>query len=152
MGAHVKDMAMYNSFVPQIEDFTQIWNYKQSRTGGESVRALIERGYGKEANDYIKNLLNDLNGGVICPRGEGLFSSFLSLMKKSAVFASLSVSIQQVSSLPRAFAVIEPQYFVNSDKLNYKELMKWAPVAVIKQWGYFDTHMGRSVTDLLIEP
>lgn len=150
---HVNDMAMYNSFVPQIEDFTQIWNYKQKAgTGGESVRALIERGYGKEANEYIKNLLNDLNGGVIRPRGEGLFSSFLSLMKKSAVFASLSVSIQQVSSLPRAFAVIEPRYFVNSDKLSYKELKKWAPIAVIKQWGYFDTHMGRSVTDLLIEP
>ena len=33
------------------------------------MRALIERGYGKEANDYIKNLLNDLNGGVIRPRG-----------------------------------------------------------------------------------
>ena len=120
----------------------------------ESVRGLIEKAFGKEANKYIEGLLQDLNGGVKPPRGEGLYNQLLSLFKKSAVYASLSVAIQQPSSIARAFAVVDPKYFAKTifQQRDYEELKKYSAQAVLKEWGFFDTHLGRDITDLLIQP
>ena len=157
---HVNDMAMYNSFVLPIEDFTRVWNYKQTTPKGinapapESVKTTLQNAYGRNANDYIKKLMNDINGGIKPDSSTGLTNKLISLMKRSAVMANLSVAIQQPTTLIRAFAVVDPKYFVKSafTKKSYKELMQYSPQAVLKKYGYFDTNMGRNITDILVEP
>ena len=77
----------------------------------------------------------------------------ISLFKKGAVFASASVAIQQPSAIARAMAVIPAKHFVATtvSKRDYAQLKKYAPVAIVKEMGYFDTGMGKTATDWINE-
>jgi hypothetical protein len=95
--------------------------------------------------------MTDLNGGARSDYYTGFFGKPLALFKKSATFLSLSVIIQQPSSIARAFAYIDPKYFAtNPETKNYKSewevLKKYAPVAIIKEMGSFDVGIGRQST------
>jgi len=154
---HLIDMSMYNSLVLPIEDFHRVWNYKKkSPDTGEmlSVKASIQNAYGSRANDYIKNLLNDINGGIKTSTGGELSNLLMSKMKIDAVMGNMSVAIQQSSSLARAFVIIGPKYFAKTiiTKRNYEELLKYSPQAVLKQYGYFDVNMGRNLSDVIMQP
>lgn len=156
---HVNDMAMYHAFVLPLEDFNRVWNYKtptSSNLPTESVKMAIQNAYGDQANKYISQMLTDLNGGARSGTGAGIINKMTSLFKKGAVFASASVVIQQPSAIARAWAYIEPKYFAKTiasawnpkkHKSNWEEVKKYAPIAIIKEMGYFDTNMGRQTTD-----
>ena len=153
---HVNEMSMYHAFVLPLEDFMRVYNYSSTAGGYDSVQQYIKNAYGAEANLYIEKLMDDLNGGARVDSTAGIINKGLALFKKSAVFASASVVIQQPSAIARAFAYINPKYFAKSvpsamnlvkHKELWKEVKKYAPVAVIKEMGYFDTGMGRSTVE-----
>ena len=156
---HVNEMAMYHAFVLPLEDFSRVFNYRTGPTSeakATSVRAALESTYGKGVTAYINNLLSDLNGGVRNQGGTELPNKMVSLTKKGAVLASMSVAIQQPSAIVRASAYISPKYFAKAafkgfDFIHHKnaweECKKYAPVAIIKEMGYFDTGMGKSSAD-----
>ena len=155
---HVNEMSMYHSFVLPLEDFNRVFNYKTPTSEtlqSESVKTQLQNAYGTQPADYIKQLLTDLNGGAVSDPREHTAKRLLAKFKKASVFASLSVVIQQPSAIGRAFAEIDPKYFVGRrlDKKSHKylwaQLKKYAPVATIKEMGYFDTNMGRSATDFI---
>ena len=150
---HCNEMSMYHAFTLPLEDFNRVWQYK-ARGGGEdvSVRTTLANTCGDAANTYIKDLLVELNGGVRV-KDAGVLDKLTGLAKKGAVFASASVTIQQPSAICRAMAYISPKYFLKTAKkqLNFRkhaetweECKKYAPIAGIKEMGYFDTGMGRS--------
>ena len=154
--SHVNDMSMYHAFVLPLEDFMRVYNYSSTAGGYDSVQQYIKNAYGSQANQYIEKLMDDLNGGARVDPSAGIINKGLSLFKKASTFASASVVIQQPSSIARAFAYINPKYFATSagSALNLKkhkevwaEVRKYAPVAVIKEMGYFDTGMGRSTVE-----
>lgn len=153
---HLTDMSMYNAFVLPITDFERVWNYRVKDKDGKisSVKSAIQREYGKRANDYIKNLLNDINGGIKAPVGGELSNILLAKMKADAVMGNLSVAIQQPSAIARALVIIDPKYFVKTtfSKRDYNELKKYSPQAILKEYGYFDVNMGRNLTDLITQP
>lgn len=153
---HLTDMSMYNAFVLPITDFERVWNYRVKDKDGKisSVKSAIQREYGKRANDYIKNLLNDINGGIKAPVGGELSNILLAKMKADAVMGNLSVAIQQPSAIARALVIIDPKYFVKAtfSKRDYNELKKYSPQAILKEYGYFDVNMGRNLTDLITQP
>ena len=153
---HVNDMSMYHAFVLPLEDFMRVYNYSSTAGGYDSVQQYIKNAYGSQAIQYIERLMVDLNGGARVDSTAGFINKGLSLFKKASVFASASVVIQQPSAIARAFAYINPKYFATStlSALNFAkhkkvwaEIKKYAPVAVIKEMGYFDTGMGRSTVD-----
>ena len=149
---HVNDMSMYHAFVLPLEDLMRVYNYSSTAGGYDSVQQYIKNAYGAQANTYIENLMNDLNGGARTDPATDLIGKGMSLFKKSAVFASASVVIQQPSAIARALAYIDPKYFVDKPeatkhKETWAEVKKYAPVAIIKEMGYFDTNMGRSTVD-----
>ena len=153
---HVNDMSMYHAFVLPLEDFMRVYNYSSTAGGYDSVQQYIKNAYGSEANQYIERLMDDLNGGARVDSTADIMSKGLALFKKASVFASASVVIQQPSAIARALAYINPKYFVTSTpsamnlakhKAMWAELKKYAPVAVIKEMGYFDTGVGRSTVD-----
>ena len=155
--SHVDEMASYNAFALPLENFDRVYNYHSSN-GDEfnSIRTLVENSYGKKATGYISDLLEDLNGGVIREPGSDIVDKLTSLFKKNAVFASASVAVQQPSAIGRALSIIHPKYFLitNETKGSYKkgayeEVKKYAPVAIIKEMGYFDTNMAQSTVDYL---
>lgn len=154
---HVNDMAMYHSFVLPLEDFNRIFNYKtptSENMNTESVKMFMQNAYGTQSVQYIKDLITDLNGGVRSDPRESTGKKLISKFKKSAVMASWSVVVQQPSAVARALAVIDAKYFDFNPKLIqhkklWNEVKKYAPVAIIKEMGRFDTDMGRSTVDYI---
>lgn len=150
---HVNDMAMYHAFVLPMEDFERVFNYKTPTSDTmptESVKGYLQDAYGVHPEQYIKQLMTDLNGGARIDPTAGIINKGIALFKKSAVFASLSVVIQQPSAIARAMAYIDAKYFVGKPGLkDWDEVKKYAPVAIIKEMGYFDTNMGKSTVDFI---
>lgn len=153
---HVDQMSRYHAFTLPLEDFYRVYNYRTStdeERATESITAAIEDVNGKGATQYIDQLLRDLNGGTRADTTTGVVNKGLSLFKKGAVMGSLSVVIQQPSAIARALSYIELKYFVGpkvkfSDKA-WDEVKKYAPVAIIKEMGGYDTHVGQSTKDYI---
>lgn len=154
---HVEKMSDYNAFVLPIEDMTRLMNYKGE---GDGVKATMNRAYGKQTTDYIMHFLRRLNGNSRNEMGESWLGGFMGRAKGAAVTFNLSVAIQQAGSAPRAMAMIAPRHFMSGlakafahGKVDnhraigaaYAELEKYAPIAVEKGWGYFDTNMSRGM-------
>ena len=156
---HVNEMSMYHAFVLPMEDFYRVYNYKTPTSetmATESVEMFIQNAYGKGATQYIDQLLKDLNGGARNDPRADIPNKLVGMFKKGAVFASMSVVVQQPSAIARAAALLDTKYFIGP-KVNHKshkalwdEVKQYAPVAVIKEMGYFDTNMGKSTQDFIL--
>ena len=151
---HVNDMSMYHAFVLPLEDFMRVYNYSSTAGGYDSVQQAIKNAYGIGANQYIETLMNDLNGGARVDPTAGIMNKMIGLSKKAAVLASASVVVQQPSAIFRAMALVDAKYFVGKPsatrhKNTWAEVKKYAPVAIIKEMGYFDTGMGQSTVEWL---
>lgn len=155
---HVYEMATYHGFTLPLEDFTRIFNYATSASdienGASSVKAMLTNAFGSEAPvQQIELLLKDVNGSARSDPTTELMNKGLAFMKKYAVAGSLSVSIQQPSAIARATAYIDPKYFVGEKitaekhKELWEHMKKYAPVAAIKEIGYFDQGLGRSARE-----
>lgn len=158
-GGHVDEMSMYHAFVLPMEDFSKVFNFNTPTSDDapkKSVQAALKNAYGDASIAYIKSLLTDLNGGARSDPTLGFVNSIISKFKKAKVFLSWSVIVQQPSAIGRAFALINPKYFKPNLEQKHKdawaELKKYAPVAVIKEMGYFDTNVGQSTVDYLAAP
>ena len=157
--SHVNEMCLYHSMVLPMEDFRRVYNYASPNMEGQesaSVNSFIENAYGDAATGYFDQLYKELNGGAIIDPRENLSKKMIGRFKKAAVMLSNSVWIQQFSAIGRAYALIDPKYFVGAkvDKKRHKflwdEMKKYAPVVIIKEMGGFDTHTGGSATDFLL--
>ena len=155
---HVNQMATYASFTVPMETMNRLYNFKSSVTEDETPRSVkmeFKRAYGQSAEEYIRDLMRDIAGGVRPDERSGqLVNKLISLHKKNAVVASASVAIQQPSAIMRAMALVNPRYFVGAPKNpmeSWKELTKYSGAARVKDMGRFDTGMGRSAVEWLTE-
>lgn len=154
---HIERMSAYNALVVPLENMGKVWNFKTVTSDSEigaSVASQFETAFGKEYRDYFVQFVKDVNGNVMSDSREEVYNSFLRKFKKSAVFASASVTIQQPSAICRAFAEVNPIYFAAStfdSRKSYDECMKYAPIAQLKEIGGFDTSSGRNMVDFLLE-
>ena len=155
---HVNDMSMYHAFTLPLEDFNRVFNYNSPKRDGVesvSVKGTIQDAYSPAAVSYVKQLITDLNGGARTDSTTGVINKLTGMFKKGAVFASLSVVVQQPSAIARAAALVDTKYFIGPkvDQKRHKylwaEVKKYAPVAIIKEMGYFDTNMGKSTQDFI---
>lgn len=158
--SHVNEMSMYHSMVLPMEDFRRVYNYSSPAMEGQApvgVNSVIENAYGPEATAYFDQLYKELNGGAITDPRETAFKERIGKFKKAAVMLSTSVVVQQFSAIGRAYALVDPKYFIGArvDKKRHKalwaELKQYAPVAIIKEMGGFDTGMGAGATDYLLK-
>lgn len=166
VGNHVNTMATYHAFVLPVEDLTRVWNYTpvnikrdadgkaildengmpvadtEGEAGYNSLKAEITKKYGKEANDYILQLLRDLNGGARRESAASILDKGLTAFKRSATMLSLSTIVQQPTSIIRAMAYVDAKHFTGASFVPWDTVKKYAPVAAIKEMGGFDTGTG----------
>lgn len=155
---HCVDMAEYYALSLPLEDFNRVYNYKAVTDGGNeiTVKEALKNIYGKKAQDYIDKLMEDINGGVTVRNTEGFSDNMIAKFKKSKVVLSLTVTSKQAASLPRAFALIDPKYLLKQNRgqsfdAAWNELKKYAPVAIIKEIGSFDTNLRTRTGDWIKE-
>lgn len=147
---HIHKMATYAAMVQPIENMKRLLNHKVMENDGtvNTIRALIGQKYGQASQDYMAQLLKDLNGAAMGDeRATDLVNSWLNAFKRGAVMASASVVLQQPTAMARAMAYISPKYFAQNPfyrpgKGTWDEMMKYAGTAVIKDMGKFDVGMG----------
>lgn len=158
---HTAKMALYSSMVLPIENMNRVLNFTSylseadSSAYSRSVRTVLEENFGKSAAKYFEQFVVDLNGGISGAKG-GFWLQFVSKMKKTAVAASLSVIVQQPTAIIRAFALINPKYFAGfktqkeiAGSTRYEEIKRWAPIAIVKEIGGFDTGSGRAASEYI---
>lgn len=159
---HIQQMLMYANFAPTIEALNKVLNAQFEFEDGEKmrIRQMFENKYGKNAKDYLQDYIKALNGGVNPDRQEAFWGKLTSMFKKTAVVGSLSVAAKQPMSIIRAAAMINPRYLAAAAAKNlttmhgqksFDEARKYAGTAVIKDIGKFDTGVGMSNVDWLLE-
>ena len=147
---HIESMCNFNAMTMPLETLNKVLNYQTEAIKGvktgQSVKQAIENKFGTGAAECMQNLINDLNTGVRGDQRDRFSNKMISLYKKNAVLANLSVIIQQPFAIIRAIADINVKYFAKAykyrSKNNYEECKQYAPVAIIKQMGRFDTGVG----------
>lgn len=158
-GEHVSEMSMYHAFTLPLEDFYRVYNYQTASSEDANKKGVIpalSNAYGEGMTQAINRLLSDLNGGARSDSLEVGAKKLISLHKKAKTMASLSVIVQQPSSIIRAQAMVDPKYFVGQKvskgghKAKWEEIKTYAPVAIIKEMGHFDVGMGRSSADWIV--
>ena len=156
---HIHKMAAYAAMVEPIENMKRLLNHKMLETDGTSntIRALIGQKYGQASEDYMTQLLKDLNGATMGDkRASGLTDKMIGAFKRGAVMASASVVLQQPTAMTRAMAMISPKYFTNNPfyrpgKGTWNEMLEHSGTAVIKDMGKFDVGMGLTATQYILD-
>ena len=157
---HVDEMSLYHSFVLPLDDFNRILNYHDAFVEGEQAASVVEaitNAFGKGAVNYIDQLIKDVNGGIKGGSTVSFANSLMNKAKKGQTMASLSVAIQQPSSIIRAMSEVDSKYFIGpkvTEKTHdrtWNEIKKHAPVAIIKEMGGYDTNVGKSTVDYLTD-
>ena len=154
--AHINQMSQYNSFVPILEDFDRIYQYREydpkKQKYHRSVKELIEQKHGRWAADYIETLLKNVNGnyGSEVADIQG-FEKLLRNWKAAKIGLSIRVLAQQPTAVVRAFNEIDPKYFVGTPKRgSHKRMWEICPIAEWKHWGYSQTDIHRSMRDTMM--
>ena len=149
--SHCSDMGLYNGLARPLEDFNRVYNYKFKDEAGnhKTLKNALRQAFGDKVNAYIQQLQSDINGAQRRDSGAKFVNKMIGMAKRNAVFGSMSVAIQQPSAVGRAMMYIDPKYFVKTtfSKRDYNELKKYAPVAIVKEMGYFDTGVGMQATE-----
>ena len=163
---HVNQMGLYHGLTLPMEDMDRVLNFgktiQKDENGNDtevfeqdSVCTTMQNIFGQHPENYIRELMKQLNGGVRSDDTEQLSTRMLGRFKKAAVAASLSVWIQQWTSMFRAMAYIDPRFFAQGPQLGkqrqaqVEDMKAHCPVAIIKEMGGFDTGMGASVHDFI---
>ena len=154
---HVSEMAIYHALTLPLEDFRRVYEYHGAYETDENglkpasgVRVAIENAWGKHVTDAIETFYRDVCGGVRVADAS-VENKLLGLAKKGAVLANLSVAIQQPSAIGRATALVPEKYLIKSTamKRDYEKVKKYAPVAVLKEMGYFNISLSRTLESYL---
>lgn len=152
---HVTDMATYSAWLAPMENLQRVFNFKFRDEKGNltgTVKGLIHRIYGQNGEAYWKKLTEDLNNGV---KGvnDNPFQALIGNYKASAIGANIRVFIQQPTSILRALDSISPADFMagltKANPNTWKKVKEYAPIAVWKDWGYFDADTGRQMKSIL---
>lgn len=152
---HVTDMATYSAWLGAMENLQRVFNFKYRNADGNvtgTVKGIIHRIFGSNGQAYWKKLTEDLNNGVH-GSNDNPFQPFIGNYKASAIGANIRVFIQQPTSILRALDTISPGDFaaglVKANPGTWRKVKKYAPIAVWKDWGYFDADTGRQMKSVL---
>lgn len=156
---HIHKMATYAALVEPIENMKRLLNYKMVDKDGttNTIRALIGKKYGQASQDYMTQLLKDLNGAAQGDeRATKGVNWLISAFKRGAVMASASVVLQQPTAIVRAMADIPVKYFGQNPfyrpgKGTWDEMMKYSGTAIIKDMGKFDVGMGLTASQYIAD-
>ncbi len=157
---HINQMITYNALAVAQNNLNKVYNYKEifrDEEGeiistGDSVKQMMKGTHGDKSTQYMDKFISSLNGGIRADSVAAGLDKMISKFKKGAVYASLSVAIQQPSALCRAMALVDPKYFAQTTfgKRDWDECKKYCGVAIVKEMGGYDTGTGQGMLEYLV--
>lgn len=160
--AHSADMAKYNALALPILDTLKWYNFIEKATDRNgkvttrSVQKSLEIAFGSDPKKYFQNFMKDLNGVHEGGRSGSAVGKLIRNYKTAAVGANLRVGVLQITSMPRAAAVINPRYLIEGMvKINRHgtRMSRLARENVgIAQWkslGFYDTNIGLGLREMI---
>lgn len=157
---YVGNVALYNAFALPVLDVARFLGYSERGEDGKtlwSVADKLTQAYGKGERgksvmqNYIENLLDDINGQQYATNSESLGLSFVRMRNRVAVAANLRVTLQQPFSIVRAADVISPKFF-RPFKFGetLREMREHAPIALWKNQNSADADIKMPLRDELV--
>lgn len=154
---HISDMATYGAYLPAMTDLQRVYNYQFfRRDGGEgavrdgSVKDVFTQVFGAGGNAYMSKLLQDINRSS---RSENMspLSALTGNYKAAAIAFNLRVVLQQPTAILRALSELDAKYLTAGmvRRGDWEKVKRYAPIAVWKDWGYFDINTGRQMKNVL---
>lgn len=154
---HASDMAAYAAFTLPLEDITKVINgTSKSEDGSTRVRDVL----GSKLYGEMMKFLTEVNGGIRSD-GDLAYMRLFSAVKAARTGLNLAVAIQQPCAVMRAFAEINPKYFIGvkaktmseaQQRKSLAEMTQYASTWVVKQLGGVDINtkqsIGKTITDL----
>ena len=149
---HMSEMALYNAWALPVIDLIKWFNYRETqdvenKISEVSVKEALRQAYGKNADEYIRRLLESINSQNSGGLSESIAFKNLRIVNRVAVSANLRVAIQQPFSITRAMELISPKYvkpLVGDEKNNaYNEMVANSSFGKWKSMGYYDVDVSR---------
>ncbi|HIU79192.1 MAG TPA: hypothetical protein IAB09_07230, partial [Candidatus Avilachnospira avicola] len=178
----VDHMGSYRAFLVPLSDMQKWLNYRRinydsdlyedSDRGGEkkpfdpeaeliptydgSVKQSIENVYGKEAVEYVRKFLQDINGSTTSD--PYFMNRIISNFKGAAMGMNIRTAIQQPTAYLRAINEIDAKHLLRAFKdmnpigssRRAEQLKEHSPIAQWKDWGFYETDIGRSMRSILM--
>lgn len=151
---HAVDMATYASHLGAMEDLNRVRNFTFRNAEGERIGTMgdiIQRVTGQGGGAYLNKLLQDVSAGTAKSSVTGL-GKLTANYKAASVGANIRVALQQPTSYLRAAAVIDAKYLADPrvfKKGGWAKALKYAPIAVWKDWGNFEINQGRQLQNIM---
>lgn len=159
--SHMSDMAQYHSFALPVLDMLRWINYKESTTNADgqrverTVKGAMDTAFGKAAQEYVRNLLRDINGNQTANNQSTKFAKqMLGRYNRAAVGANLRVAMLQPTAIARAQLVESGLRMARGmTAFHYRrgrdEMLKWSGIAKWKDLGFFEVNVSRNLTSLI---
>lgn len=179
----VDHMGSYRAFLVPLSDMQKWLNYRrisyeeaglytdQDKGGTEmpfdpnaeltpvykgSVKQSIENAYGKKAVEYVRKLLQDINGATTSD--PYFLNRIISSFKGAAMGMNIRTAIQQPTAYLRAINEIDAKYILKGLKdmnpigssQRADKVKKYSAIAQWKDWGFYETDIGRSMRSILM--
>ena len=151
---HAVDMATYASHLGVMEDVNRVRNFTFRNAEGERIGTMgdiIQRVTGQGGGAYLNKLLQDVSSGTAKESVTGL-GKLTANYKAASVGANIRVALQQPTAYLRAAAVIDAKYLADPRVLKkggWAKALKYAPIAVWKDWGNFEINQGRQLQNIM---
>jgi hypothetical protein len=156
---HVNEMSLYHGMTLPLENFSKVLNYRTAtETEQNSIKNLIKGVYGNAIYNEVEQLLEDANGNITGRARLESGGKLVTNMKMAETIGKSTVVVQQPTAVFRAMAKVNPIYFAKTLKKELKvweinkqweEIQTYAPIAIIKDMGGFDTGSSRSAAEYL---
>lgn len=148
---HSAEMAQYNGFAVPL---TQVMAMRGFKEGNSNFYETLRNSLGENGVKYLDNLIDDLNGSSLVPRGGNILNAAMGMYQASAVAGNIRVIVQQPTAIFRALAEIDGKYLLKGmakpiGTKTQEEMKEHSSLAFLKSEGIPRENVARSAREII---
>ena len=158
--SHSADMIDYAAWLCPMEDASRLYNFDfrddAGMRTGKTMKSLLDRVGGKDAQEYWHRLMEDIQNGLKAPNDTTIIkpiSRAIGNARGAAVGANIRVIIQQPTAILRAAVVLSPADMAKGlvSGGGWKTALKHSAIAQRKDMGGFDISSPMQMGEILFD-
>lgn len=158
--SHTADMVDYAAWLCPMEDANRLFNFQfrdeDGNKTGRTMKGLLDRFGGKDAQKYWSGLMEDIQNGIKAQSDTAILqpvNKMIGNVRGASVGANLRVIVQQPTAILRASAVLTPEAMFRGMFIGggWKTALEHSPVAMRKDMGGFDISSPMQMNEILFD-